>query len=175
MNRLEQIAEQIGAAPSPPVDQWRPSHVGEIDIRIDAQGFWYHEGAPIKRDNLVVLFASILWAEDSQHYLLTPVEKLAIEVEDVPFIVHQMEYIDGAWVAITNTHEQVIVGTGNPVQLRSYHGQWVPYLNVRFDLWARVNRSIYYQWVEAALAQQIAEDQPLVLSSQGYEFEVGRA
>jgi len=182
MNRLEQIAEQIEAHGQPPVDTWKPKHVGEIDIKIDSQGFWFHEGDPISRDKLVALFASILWAEDDQHFLVTPAEKLKIQVQDVPYVVHQAEFVDGAWVAVTNTHEQVIIGESNPVQLREYQSphqkqgqaQWVPYVNVRYDLWARVNRSIYYQWVEAALEHQASEGSPLILSSQGYEFEVAR-
>ncbi len=175
MNRLEQIAQQIQAQSQPPVHQWQPERTDKIDIRIDAHGNWFHEGDPITREKLVVLFASILWAENGQHFLVTPAEKLSIEVEDVPLIVHQMERVDDAWVAVTNIHEQIIVGAQNPVELRQYQGQWVPYLNVRYDLWARVNRSIFYQWVDAALTTQTTDDSPLELSSQGYVFEVARA
>ena len=174
MNRLEQIAEQIESKGQPPVHLWKPDKQGSIDIRIDAQGLWFHEGDPISRDTLVALFASILWAEDGKHYLVTPAEKLSIEVEDVPYVVHQMEHVNDAWVAVTNTHEQVIISESHPVQLRQYQGQWVPYVNVRYELWARVNRSIYYQWVEAALERQQTEDDRLELNSQDYYFEVAR-
>lgn len=178
MNRLEQIATQIESNDQPPVDKWTPAHVGDIDIQIDEQGNWFHEGEQIKRDKLVVLFASILWAESGEHYLVTPAEKLAIKVSDVPFMVHQMEYVEGAWVAVTNTHEQIIIGQDNPVELREYQGQMVPYINVRYDLWARVNRSIFYQWVDVALNQHSGEpeevEQVLALESSGYRFEVAR-
>jgi len=174
MNRLKQIAEQIDAQSMPPVHLWKPEHVGEIDIRIDSNGFWFHEGDPIEREKLARLFASILWYEDGQHYLVTPVEKLAINVEDTPFVIHQMEYVDDAWVVVTNTHESIIIGQDNPVELRQYDGQWVPYVNVRYDLWARVNRSLFFQWVELALDQQESENAELRLSSNGYSFEVAR-
>jgi hypothetical protein len=174
MNRLKEIAAQIDQQSFPPVHLWEPQNVGEIDMRIDAQGFWFHEGSPIQREKLVQLFASILWCEDGQHYLVTPVEKLAIEVEDSAYVVHQMEHVGDTWVAVTNTHEQVIVSEQNTVQLRQYQGQWVPYVNVRYDLWARVNRSIYYQWVSEAMQQQTSSDGPLNLRSGGYCFEVAR-
>ena len=174
MNRLKQIAEQIDAQSTPPVHLWKPEHVGEIDIKIDSNGFWFHEGEPIERDKLVRLFASILWFEEGQHYLVTPVEKLAIEVEDAAFVVHQMEQADDAWVVVTNTHESIIVSQQNPVELRKYQGQWIPYVNIRYDLWARVNRSLFVQWVDIALEQQVAGESNLLLNSQGYTFEVAR-
>ncbi len=182
MNRLEQIAKQIQGNSQPPVDKWIENWTGkrtlethgEIDIRIDNQGHWFHEGEPIGRDKLVCLFASILWCENDKYYLVTPAEKLQINVEDVPYLVHQMEHVDGAWVAVTNTHEQVIISESNPVGLRLYKGQLIPYVNVRYDLWARVNRSIYYQWAELAIDEQNFEDAPLELQSNGYRFEVAK-
>ena len=175
MSRLDDIAEQIQERKQPPVHLWKPENVGDIDIRIDSNGFWFHEGDPITRQQLVNLFASILWFEDEDYYLVTPVEKLKIEVEDVPFIVHQMEHVDDSWVAVTNNHEQVIIDSTHPVKLNRYQDQWLPYICVRYDLWARVNRSIYYQWVNAAMEQQQSENDPLMLESQDYRFEVARA
>jgi len=186
MSRLKEIAQQIGKDKMPPVHLWKPDHVGDIDIRIDAQGFWFHEGDPIAREELVKLFASILWCENGQHYLVTPVEKLAIEVADSPYLIHQMEHVDEqgqeAWVAVTNTHESLIISSENPVELRFYQEQWVPYVNIRYDLWARVNRSIYYQWVSEAMDaapgsssdNESINPNDLVLTSLGYEFEVAR-
>ena len=173
-SRLEQIADQIKQHKQPPVNQWKPDYLGTIDIKIDTQGFWFHEGGPIARIELVNLFASILWHEDDQHFLVTPVEKLAIDVEDVPYVIQQAESIDGTWLLTTNTCEQVLVGDQNPVELRRYQGLWVPYVNVRYDLWARLNRSIYYQWVTEALDRQQNESEPLKLHSGDYEFCVAR-
>ena len=175
MNRLKEIAEQINAQSMPPVHLWKPDHVGSIDIRIDENGFWFHEGQSIGREKLVRLFASILWYEQGQHYLVTPVEKLAIDVADAAFVIHQMEQADGAWVAVTNTHESIIIGEEHPVELREYDGQWVPYINVRYDLWARVNRSLFFQWVDLALeAQEGSGSSELRLTSGDYSFEVAR-
>ena len=173
MTKLEQIAQQIESQKLPPVDKWKPKHQGEIDIEIDVQGQWFHEGQRISRDKLVALFSTILWHEDNKYYLVTPAEKLLIQVGDVPYIIHQAELADGTWVATTNTHEQVIIGDQHQVELRQFQGQWIPYVNIRFDLWARVNRSIFYQWVELAIEE--AETDPLELHSGNYAFEVAKA
>ena len=77
-------------------------------------------------------------------------------------------------MAESNLHEQIIIGDDHPVELREYKDQWVPYINVRYDLWARVNRSIYYQWVNEAMELQPDNAGALKLNSHGYEFEVAR-
>lgn len=174
MSRIEEIAEQVAKHKTPPVHLWAPHHVGEIDIYIDAEGRWFHEGGVIKRDALVSLFASILWAEEGDHYLVTPAEKLKIQVEDVPFVVRQAEWVEGSWVTVTNVNEQIIVSQDNPIELREYNAQWLPYLNVRYDLWARVSRSVYYQWVTEALDGSHSEGDSLRLGGDGYIFEVAR-
>lgn len=171
MQRLDEIQKQIAGQSQPPVDKWKPDHVGEIDIEIDAQGFWFHEGDPIQRFELVKLFASILWHEDKQYYLVTPVEKLRIRVADVPFLAQQMELIDGAWVATTNTQDRVVVGADHPVELRDFAGQPIPFLRVRYDLWARLSRAVYYQWVTAAMDEaDFEEGKILKLTSGEYSF-----
>lgn len=171
MNRLEHIAEQINSQKSPPVHMWKPEVHGSIDIEIDVNGNWFHEGDPISREPLVALFASILWCEQGRHYLVTPAEKLSIDVADAPYMIHQAEYADGSWVAVTNTHEQVIIGDQHPVVLRPFGEQWLPYVNIRYDLWARVNRSVYYQWVVEAMEQADNENE-LWLSSGDYRFRL---
>ena len=174
MNKLDSIAKQLERQSKPPVHLWKPETVGTIDIEIDAQGNWFHEGGSIQRPALVKLFASVLWHQDQQHFLITPVEKLAIKVEDAAFIAQHAELIDGAWVVTTNVDEQLIIGADIPVELREYQGQWIPYINVRYDLWARVSRSVYYEWVTRAAEQQKTEQEPLVLTSLAYEFEVAK-
>lgn len=142
--------------------------MGEIDIVIDAQGLWLHEGGQIKRQELVRLFASILWHEDGEYFLVTPAEKLLISVMDVPFVVQQMERVDDVWVATVNTAQTVIVGSEHPVSLRDYQGQKIPYVRVRYDLWARLSRAVYYQWVSEALEH--SDEQPLSLKSGDYRI-----
>jgi len=172
MSRIQEIAAQISQQSTPPVHLWKPAEVGEIDIFINAQGEWFHEGDLIERDQLVRLFASILWFEKNSYYLVTPVEKLKIQVADVPFLVHQAEQVERSWAVVTNVHQQIIISEQNPVALRMYEGQALPYINVRYDLWARVNRSIYFQWVTLAMDSPQESDNVLRLSSDDYAFDV---
>jgi hypothetical protein len=176
MSKLDDISAQIRDQKRPPVDQWKPANLGEIDIRIDTKGRWFHEGEPIQRPALVKLFASILWFENNAYYLVTPVEKLKIEVADVPFLVNHCERVDGVWVATDNVQTQTIIGRQNPVELRKFIDQKVPYVKVRYDLWARVNRSVYIDWVNTALDESASfhdvAQTKLVLSSGDYQFEV---
>jgi hypothetical protein len=179
MDRLQQIHEQIAQQKNPPVHTWKPSVEGEIDISIDEQANWYHEGDPILRNELVKLFASILWFENGEYYLVTPVEKLRIQVEDVPFSIQQLERLEhqgGVWVATTNTQEKIVLSEKHPVELRQYGEALLPYVRVRYGLWARPTRSIYYQWVTDAMEQTEDAKAPhsLCLQSGGYEFEIGR-
>ena len=170
-SRLDQILEEIASHSNPPVHLWTPDHQGDIDIRIDVNANWFHEGEVIARDKLVQLFSTILWSEGNDFFLVTPAEKLKIVVEDVPYVVHQMEKVDESWVATTNTHERLVISEEHPVQLRYFLNEWIPYIRIRYDLWARVNRSIYYQWVEEALS---IGSENLVLTSAGYHFAVAK-
>lgn len=177
MNKLDELDQQVAQFTQPPVHEWQPKMVGEIDIRIDAQGVWYHEGGVIARPRLVRLFASILWHEAPQYFLVTPVEKLAIDVDDVPFLVQQVLFEGDAWTVETNTGDRCQVGVDHPVELRQFQGAWIPYVRIRYDLWARLSRACYQHWVEAAV-RQIGDDyrdgDTLSLSSQGIEFPVAK-
>lgn len=184
MNKIEAISEQIKNLSQPPVDQWHPDRVGEIDIHINSQGHWFHEGDPIQRASLVKLFASILWHEDGQYFLVTPAEKLAIKVDDTPLLINQCELIEGVWLVTDNVLNQTVVDAEHPVELRDFNGQALPYVNLRYDIWARVSRGVYTQWVEHALEQQPVADvqsqnniesmqqHGLMLQSGDYEFLV---
>ena len=177
MNKLDELDQQLAKFTQPPVHQWHPATVGKIDIRIDAQGAWFHEGGVIARPRLVRLFASILWHEAAQYFLVTPVEKLAIKVEDVPFIVQRVALQDGVWSVETNTGDVCRVSVDHPVELRQFDGAWVPYVRIRYDLWARLSRACYQHWVEVAVAaseDDYRDGEILSLSSQGVVFPVAK-
>lgn len=166
----------------PPVDQWVAKgdslNIGEIDIRIDAQGIWYHDGSVIERESLVALFSSILWCEGGEYFLVTPTEKLKISVEDVPFIVVLSAKKSSQWEVRLNTGDQFMIDKAHPVVLRDYQGQWIPYVNVRYDVWARVNRAVYEEWMNTALDLPLANNSSdgivLRLSSGEYIFDVAK-
>ena len=119
---------------------------GDIDIRIAGDGTWFHEGCPIGRLPLVKLFASVLRREDADYWLVTPVEKARIVVDDVPFIAVEMEAVgDGEAQRLrfrTNLDEWVDVGDTHPLAFRPRPGsdEKAPYLTVRDGLEARVGR-----------------------------------
>ncbi|MFT7492328.1 MAG: hypothetical protein ACI80S_001929 [Pseudohongiellaceae bacterium] len=170
----------------PPIDQWAlqaQAHCGEINIYIDARGKWFHEGDPINRQSLVKLFASILWHDNSagvsQYFLITPAERLQIKVEDTPFVAVLSDALDSQWQVSTNLDETVVIGKQHPVELRMYQGQWLPYVCIRYDLWARVSRAVYEQWINAALDKQGEDHQAvsvtLTLASGDYLFKVASA
>lgn len=153
----------------PPVHLWNPEHVGRIDMRIDRVGDWYHEGSRIERQPLVDLFATILRKEDDEYFLVTPVEKMAIEVDDAPFIATDFEVVGELeatdLVFTTNVGDHVVADCDHA--LRMADGR--PYLHVRDGLEALVHRNVYYRLVDVAIEQEGA----LYVYSRGARFSLG--
>lgn len=112
------------------------------DFKIDRNGAWYHEGAPIKREALAKLFSdrALKIDEDGSYWLQTPYEKYPVEVEDVPFVAVDYEDDGGALIFRTNMDET----TGKPLEIRGD----IPYVEVRDGLYARINRAVYYNLIE---------------------------
>ncbi|WP_297802812.1 DUF1285 domain-containing protein [uncultured Brevundimonas sp.] len=154
-NPLEEVAKAAKQAPGrglPPVHLWHPAHCGDIDILIRADGVWMHEGSPIGRPELVRLFSTILRKDPDGYHLVTPVEKLKIKVEDLPFRATQLEGRDGKLVFTTDRGDEVLVSETNPlvVDTDPVTGEPSPRVLVRGDLWARVVRAVFYDLVERA-------------------------
>lgn len=154
----------------PPIHQWHPERVYDFDLHIDREGRWFHEGTQIKRLKLVRLFASVLKKEGHDYFLVTPVEKARIQVEDVPFLMVEMEQELDKLLFRSNVDDVVCLSKEHPLELRHSELGDLPYVHVRDDLWARVNRNVYYQLVELAEEKQDA----LWLSSAGESFCVGK-
>lgn len=142
----------------PPVDLWNPVHCGAIDIRVAADGRWFHEGSEIRRHAMVRLFSRVLRREaDGSHVLVTPAEKLTIMVDDAPFIAIELREEAGALVFRLNTSDIIIAGPRHPLRLRDGPAGRLPYLHVRGPddrpLEARLARPVYYQLAELADAR----------------------
>jgi hypothetical protein len=142
----------------PPVDKWNPEHCGESDMRIARDGTWYHQGSPITRPAMVRLFSTVLRREpDGSHVLVTPVEKLSIEVESTAFRAIDMQS-EGAGEARRiafelDSGDAVILGRDNPLRLvPDEHGP-SPRIAVRHGLEAELARPVYYELAELALAE----------------------
>ncbi len=153
----------------PPVHLWQPERAGEIDIEIDANGVWRHEGREFQRHSLVKLFASILRLDGTQYFLVTPAEKLKIVVADVPFMAVDME-VKGSGTGTdllftTNVDDYVLADHEHPLLMAGEQ----PYVEVRGGLRARLTRSVFYRLVDCGLE----EDDTLAVYSQGSRFELG--
>jgi hypothetical protein len=137
----------------PPVELWNPPFCGDLDLRIAADGTWYYLKTPIGRSALVKLFASVLKREGDRYYLVTPVEKCGIHVEDAPFLAVELtvEKAGGAQVLHFRTNVDDWVACGEAHALRfepeAGTGGLRPYLHVRRNLWARVTRALFYDLV----------------------------
>jgi hypothetical protein len=147
---LEGIAAALPQRGPPPVERWNPPFCGDIDMRIAADGTWFYQKTPIGRPALVKLFASVLKREGDKYFLVTPVEKVGIVVEDAPFLAVEMQAEKGGLAFRTNVDDWVAAGPGHALRfdLDAATGGLKPYLHVRRGLWAKVTRALFYDLVE---------------------------
>lgn len=174
MSTLADIETLLRDQPgSPPLDKWHPALSGDIDIRILADGRWLHEGDEIRRHPLLVLFASILRREaDGEYYLVTPVEKWRIQVEDLPLMIVDVELSVSPrrLVVKTNVDSWFELGSAHPLTVTlDETRQPRPEVALLQGLSARVNRPCFYRLVE--LAEE--RDGQLVLATENAEFVLG--
>ena len=160
---------------------WDPPFCGDMDMLIARDGSWIHEGKPIRRTAMVNLFASILKLEDDgEYYLVTPVEKVRIRVQDCPFIATAMDTVGSgksqSLVFTTNIGETVTVDSEHPivVQEDEVSGEPHPTVHVRDGLNALINRAVFYRLVELAEQQEIESEIVTGVWSEGAFFELGR-
>lgn len=155
---LTDIARLLAEKRLPPVEQWNPAHCGDSEMRIARDGTWFHQGSPIGREAMVRLFSTILRREAGGSYVLvTPVEKLSIEVDDAPFLAVEMKSEGkGRARAVAfrlNTGDLVSAGSDNPLRIRETPDGPHPYLHVRAGLEALISRSVYYELMNLALEE----------------------
>jgi len=154
--RLEAIAAALPRAERglPPVERWNPPFCGDIDMRISADGTWFYQKAPIGRPALVKLFASVLKREGDKYFLVTPVEKVGITVDDAPFLAVELKVEQEPRGQVlkfrTNVDDWVAAGPGHALRFEQQadNGGLKPYLHVRRELWAKVTRALFYDLVE---------------------------
>src|SRR6516165_108596 len=152
---LEGVIAAARQAPGrglPPVHLWNPAHCGEIDIVIKRNGLWFHEGAPIGREALVRLFSTVLRKDPDGVYLVTPVEKMKITVEDAPFVAVRVDREGDRLKFLTNVGDVVEAGPEHAIRVEMSPGDSAPrpYLHVRGGLDALIARPVFYELVEMA-------------------------
>ncbi|MEE4315973.1 DUF1285 domain-containing protein [Erythrobacter dokdonensis] len=167
---LAEIADLVAQRKLPAVEGWAPQKAGDSKMRIAADGTWYHEGDPIRREAMVRAFAGLLKRdEDGQYWLVTPFEKLTIEVEDAAFIAVDCARADDALVFRLNTDDLVIAGPDHPLRAAGDAETPALYLHVRRGCEARLNRSTWAQLAEIALAEG-ADENGWQIASKGATF-----
>ena len=183
MSELERLFDEIKSADqaSNQKTAWQPEHQGEIDIRIAADGNWYHQGRAFKRAALVNLFASVLRREGDEYFLVTPAEKLRIQVDDAPFVATLVEQIEEndqqAIVFTTNIGERILLDNDHAVRIvvDASSGEPRPYLHLRAGLDALISRSAFYDLINMAIEIERDQQRYLVINSMGTAFELGKS
>jgi hypothetical protein len=176
--------EATNAAPAgrglPPVHLWNPPFCGDLDMRIANDGTWFYMGTPIGRPALVRLFSTILKRENGKHFLVTPVEKVGIRVDDAPFMAVEMRIENDARGRLlrfrTNVDDWVACEPGHGLRFeRAADGGLTPYLHVRADLWAKVTRALYYDLVDMGEERMIDGEEMFGVESGGEFFAMADA
>ncbi|NMP16889.1 MULTISPECIES: DUF1285 domain-containing protein [unclassified Thalassotalea] len=173
---LERLSKQLSQQQQelPPVELWDPPYCGEMDMQIKADGRWFYMGSEITRQRLVKLFSTVLKKQDDEYFLVTPVEKIKIQVEHLPFVITQWHWLDDAidktMLLTTNLGDQVILDSATRIQLNT---DGTLQVNVRRNLDASIHRNVFYQWAELAEEKQTGQQQQLVINSGGVEHTIG--
>jgi len=172
---LEAITARIKAQGDkiPPVELWNPEYCGEMDLQIKANGDWFYANSIFKRPALVKLFSSVLKKEENDYFLVTPVEKIKITVDDAPFVLTQWHWQDKSntvMIVSNNVGDKFTLDAKHPITLNS-SGEL--YVTVRRNLLAKVHRNVYYQWIDLAKETVTDKGTELMLESDSCQFSLG--
>jgi uncharacterized protein len=174
-------AKRAGGKGPPPVHLWNPPFCGDLDMRIAADGTWFYLGTPIGRPALVKLFASVLKRESDKYFLVTPVEKVGIQVDDAPFLAVEMMIDDGPARRVlnfrTNVDDWIACGPDHGLRFEPEPatGGLKPYLHVQRDLWAKVTRTLFYDLVGLGEERDIGGERMFGVVSMGAFFAMAPA
>ncbi len=181
--KAESIAASVQAAAkgTPPLHLWNPPFCGDIDMRIARDGTWFHDGTPIGRPGLVKLFASILRREGGKYFLVTPVEKVGIRVDDAPFLAVDFDIAgsgaDQQIRFVTKTEDCVTAGPDHPIRVTydAQTGEPSPYVMVRAGMEALIDRKSFYRLIDVGSYAPLDGDSWFGLWSSGEFFPVIRS
>jgi len=178
-----QVSRQIDEASGkghPPLDKWNPEFCGDINLRIKRDGTWLYEGTPIGRASMVKLFSTVLWKEGDAYFLKTPVEKVGIQVDDVPFHFIHMEVCgsgdDQVLLFTSQTGDRIEASKQFPlrVETSTESGEPSPYLAVRYGMEGLINRTVFYELVSLDQEEEVNGTSCLVVHSHGERFILGQ-
>lgn len=176
------LTQSLSALPRqkgpPPVHLWNPPYCGEMDMRIARDGTWFHEGTPIGRPGLVRLFSSILKREGDRYFLVTPVEKVGIVVEDAPMVAVDFDVADRGPDQVltfhTKTEDVAVAGPDHPIRvLRDPEtGEPSPYILIRANLEALIDRKSFYRLIDLGTHEDGPDGRWFGLRSGGVFFPI---
>jgi uncharacterized protein len=181
LDGIAQVAQREGGKSTPPVHLWNPPFCGDLDMRIATDGTWFYLKTPIGRHALVKLFASVLKREGEKYFLVTPVEKVGITVDDAPFLAVEMKVEDGPNGRVlqfrTNVDDWVACGRDHALRFEPEAGTGglKPYLHVRRDMWAKVSRPVFYDLVELGEERDVDGERMFGVASAGEFFVMAPA
>ncbi|MES2818412.1 MAG: DUF1285 domain-containing protein [Pseudomonadota bacterium] len=174
---LGQIPASDKKGPAP-VHLWNPAFCGDIDMRIARDGTWYYLGTPIGRKPMVRLFSTIIRRDGDDYFLVTPVEKVGIQVDDAPFVAVGLQ-VEGEGEAqvlrfVTNVEDEVTADAQHPIRvaLDPLTQEPAPYVLVRGNLEALIHRNQFYQLVELAVERELDGQTWLGVWSGGQFFPI---
>lgn len=173
----DSIAAAVRAAKGrglPPVERWDPPYCGEIDMRIARDGTWHYMGTPVGRPQLVRLFSTVLKREGSDFYLVTPVEKVKIRVDDAPFLAIDFE-VDGSGndqilTFHTSLGDTATASSALPMRVSEYAGDPAPYVEIRAGLEALIDRKSFFRLVDLGVEEDVDGRRQFGLWSSGTFF-----
>lgn len=175
---LASAAKQAGKKGPPPVHLWNPEFCGDLDMRIARDGTWFYLGTPIGRKPLVKLFASIIRKDGDDYFLVTPVEKVGITVDDAPFVAVDFE-VEGVGEAqaitfATNVEDEAVAGPDHPIRVvrDPETGEPSPYVLVRANLEALIDRKSFYRLVDLGTHRELEGERWFGVWSGGAFFPI---
>jgi hypothetical protein len=178
---LPSLKDALARAKGAPVERWDPPCCGDLDMRIAADGTWFYLKTPIGRPELVKLFAAVLKREGDKYFLVTPVEKCGITVDDAPFLAVELTVEGGGENRVlrfrTNVDDWVDCGSEHPLRFEheAATGGLKPYLHVRRGLWAKVKRALLFDLVELGEERDVAGRAMFGVTSKGAFFAMSPA
>ena len=176
---LEQLVEHAQQLPAYDLDAWQPEFNGDMDIVIAADGTWYHQGSAIVKTKIVQLFGRLLQRQkNGDYWIITPVEAFRITVEDLPFVIVAADHVHqkgiDLWQFTSNTGDQInLLEENQLVVTYDSEQQPQPQLCVRDGLWARINRSVFYQLALACEVVETTQGECAELTSGPHRYYIG--
>lgn len=182
MRNPESFIKAIGEQPLPPVEEWDPEYCGEMDLLIKADGTWFYNGTPFTRQKMKLLFSRVIKKENDNYFLVTPVEKLAIKVEWMPFTITDFNIIKLNNKPVYQFYDQlentIQLKQAKQIKFSQFQSQQLPIINIRRNLYASFSRSCYYRLIGQAEIKSSQNNQPeniqqVSIISNGLTFSLG--